>query len=193
MNLRINAKTTWFKVEIKMKIKIIAVLLLHAFAFNVFVKAQAQKVTVISGATVIDGTLRTPLKNAVILIEGNRIKQVGAKNKIKLPRNAEIIDAAGKFVIPGLADMHIHPGGSFLSGNVGAQMLASGFTTVFLPSGPSLENITELRNLSRRDDSKMPRVFGVGPGFTVKDSHAAAPRYGTFYSRNSRPSAYKGA
>ncbi|HLM61208.1 MAG TPA: amidohydrolase family protein [Pyrinomonadaceae bacterium] len=163
-----------------MKFKIIAILLLHAFTCNVVVKAQSPKVTVISGATVIDGTLRTPLKNAVILIEGNRIKQVRAKNKIKLPQNAEIIDASGKFVIPGLADMHIHPGSSFLRDNVGGQMLASGFTTVFLPSGPSLDNIAELRNLSRRDDSKMPRVFAVGPGFTVKDSHAAAPRYGTF-------------
>lgn len=163
-----------------MKIKIISVLLISAFALNAFVQAQSPKVIVISGATVIDGTQRKPIENAVIVIEGNRIKQVGAKNKIKLPQNAEIIDAAGKFVIPDLADMHIHPGSSFLSGNVGAQMLASGFTTVFLPSGPSLENINELRNLSRRDDSKMPRVFGVGPGFTVKDSHAAAPRYGTF-------------
>lgn len=163
-----------------MNFKVIAVLLLLACASNVFVKAQSPKFTVISGATVIDGTNRAPVKNAVIVIEGNRIRQVGAKNKIKLPQNAEIIGAARKFVIPGLADMHIHTGGSFLRGNLGAQMLASGFTTVFLPLGPSMENIAELKNFSRRDDSKMPRVFAVGPGFTVKDSHASAPRYGTF-------------
>ncbi|MCU1291108.1 MAG: hypothetical protein JWN60_3337 [Acidobacteria bacterium] len=162
-----------------MKFKIIAVLLIHAFAFNAVVEAQSTKVAVISGATVIDGTLRKPIKNAVIVIEGNRIRQVGAKNKIKLPRNARVIDAAGKFVIPGLADMHIHPGSSFLRGNSGAQMLASGFTTVFLPSGPSLNDTAELKKLSSRDDSKMPRVFGVGPAFTVKGSHASAPSFGS--------------
>jgi len=164
-----------------MKFKFIAILLIHAFALNVFVKAQTPKITVISGASVIDGTERKPIKNAVIVIEGNRIREVGAKNKIKLPKNTEIIDAAGKFVIPGLADMHIHAGRDFfLREGGGARMLAAGFTTVFNPSGPRLDTVAEVQNVSRRDDSKMPRVFGVGPGFTVKGSHAAAPSYGTF-------------
>ena len=146
---------------------------------------KAQTVLVISGATVIDGTERKPIKNAVIVIEGNRIRQVGAKNKIKLPKDAQVIDAAGKFAIPGLADMHIHTGRDFfLRDNSGARMLAAGFTTVFIPSGPSLDSIAEVQNVSRRDDSKMPRVFAVGPGFTVKDSHAAAPRYGTVLLEN---------
>lgn len=170
-----------------MKFKIIAVLLLSTFAFNALVKAQSPKITVISGATVIDGTLRKPIKNAVIVIEGNRIKQVGAKNKIKLPKNAEITDATGKFVIPGLADMHIHPGNGFLlSGSGGAssfkknfaQMLAWGFTTVLSQSGPGLEDTVELQNFGSRDDSMMPRFFGVGRAFTVKGGHAS--RLGTF-------------
>jgi imidazolonepropionase-like amidohydrolase len=164
-----------------MKIKVVSILLLLAFAFDAAIKAQAPKIVAISGATVIDGTTRKPIKNAVIVIEGNRIKQVGAKNKIKLPKNARVIDAAGKFVIPGLADMHIHLGRDFLlRDNGGAQLLASGFTTVFIPAGPSLDSVSEVQKVSRRDDSKMPRVFAVGLGFTVKDSHASAPGYGTF-------------
>lgn len=163
-----------------MKLKIIAVLVLYVFALNAFVKAQSPKVTVITGATVIDGTGHKPIKNAVIVIEGNRIKQVGAKNKIKFPKDARVIDAAGKFVIPGLADMHIHAGRDFfLRSNGGAGLLASGFTTVFIPSGTSLDSVAEVKDVSRRDDSKMPRVFAVGPAFTVKGSHASAPSYGT--------------
>ncbi len=105
-----------------MKFKTIAVLLLLAFAFNVFVKAQTPKIIAISGATVIDGTGRNPIRNAVIVIEGNRIRQIGAKDKIKLPKNAQMIDATGKFVIPGLADMHIHSGRDFFWRNYcGAQ------------------------------------------------------------------------
>lgn len=169
-----------------MKIKITTILLFLAFIPEISVKAQSQTITAITNATVIDGAQRKPIKNAVIVIEGNRIKQVGAKNKIKLPQNARVIDAAGKFVIPGLADMHIHPGpGYFLSRpsvrrNIKtdyAQMLAWGFTTVFSPSGPGLEDFAELKALGSRDDSMMPRFFGVGVGFSVKDGHAA--RLGT--------------
>lgn len=170
-----------------MRIKVVSILLLLAFAFDVTVTAQAPKIVAISGATVIYGTKNASIRNAVILIEGNRITRVGAKNKIKLPKNAEIIDAAGKFVIPGLADMHIHPGnGFFLRGQGGApnfkkdlaQMLAWGFTTVFSPSGPGLDGITELKNFANRDNSLMPRFFGVGPGFTVKGGHAST--FGTY-------------
>lgn len=170
-----------------MKIKVVSILLFLAFAFNAFVKAQAPKIVAISGATVINGTKSVPIKNAVILIEGNRIRQIGAKNKIKLPKNAEIIDATGKFVIPGLADMHIHPGNGFSLPSSGgasdfkknfAQMLAWGFTTILSPAGPGLKDTVELQNFGNRDDSMMPRFFGVGPAFTVKGGHAS--RLGTF-------------
>ena len=78
-----------------MKIKLIAILLFHAIVFNAFTEGQTPKVTVISGGTVIDGTQRKPIENAVIVIEGSRIRQVGAKGKIRLPRDAQLIDAAG--------------------------------------------------------------------------------------------------
>ncbi|HEV2668704.1 MAG TPA: hypothetical protein VG324_27555, partial [Blastocatellia bacterium] len=68
----------------------------------------AQDVKVITGATLIDGEGPAPLKDAAIVIEGSRIKQVGATDKIEIPKNATVIDARGKFVTPGLADMHNH-------------------------------------------------------------------------------------
>lgn len=166
-----------------MKTVSVIILLIITLVICPIVNVQAQNLVVISGATVIDGTGRAPIKNAVIVIEGNRITRVGAKNKIKLPKNAEIIDAAGKFVIPGLADMHIHPGnGFFLRGSGGssdfkkdfAQILAWGFTTVLSQSGPGLKDTAELQNFGNRDDSMMPRFFGVGPAFTVKGGHASS-------------------
>jgi len=155
------------------------VALLVLFSFCQSVKAQPATRTVIVGATVIDGTGRAPLKNAVIVIEGNRIKEVGAKNKIDWPKNARVIDAAGKYVIPGLADMHIHPGNGFWQSGAAdfkkdyGQMLAWGVTTVFSPLGPGLSDFAELKSLGNRDDAPLPRFFGVGSGFTVKDGHAA--------------------
>ena len=70
--------------------------------------SAAPPALVISGATVIDGTGRAPLKDAAIVIEGNRIAAVGAVRDIAVPRGARIIPAAGRFVIPGLMDSNVH-------------------------------------------------------------------------------------
>jgi imidazolonepropionase-like amidohydrolase len=165
--------------------------LLMALAIVVFttcpiVSAQPQNVVVISGATVIDSTGHDPIGDAVIVIEGNRIKQVGAKNRIKPSKNAQMIDARGKFVIPGLADMHQHLGnGYYLRGQGGpqdaqqnlAQMLAWGFTTIFSPGS---SNFTSLKALANKDDSPMPRFFGTGRVITVKDGHGSAPVFHSY-------------
>src|SRR4029453_6914479 len=49
-----------------------------------------------------------PLKNAVVLIQGNRIVKVGEKSRLKAPPGAEVIDAAGSTLMPGMMDLHIH-------------------------------------------------------------------------------------
>lgn len=63
---------------------------------------------VVEGGTLIDGRGGVPLKNAVIVIEGNKITAVGEKGKVAYPPEAQVISAAGKFVLPGLTDMHVH-------------------------------------------------------------------------------------
>ncbi|MBV9497047.1 MAG: amidohydrolase family protein [Acidobacteria bacterium] len=62
-------------------------------------------VLVLAGATVIDGT-GAPSRKADVVIEGERIVCVAAQ--CPRPKDAEVIDATGKFVIPGLVDMHAH-------------------------------------------------------------------------------------
>ncbi len=56
----------------------------------------------------VDGTGRPALDDATILIEGNKITAVGDRKKIRIPDGAEIIDATGKTVLPGLIDSHTH-------------------------------------------------------------------------------------
>ena len=63
---------------------------------------------VIEGATLIDATGALPRKDAVIVIEGNRITAVGENGKVSYPKGAQIIAAAGKFVLPGFIDLHVH-------------------------------------------------------------------------------------
>ncbi len=60
------------------------------------------------GATVVDGTGARPLPGAVVVIEGGRIRCVGAKEACPIPDGAAVIDAAGKWVTPGLIDAHVH-------------------------------------------------------------------------------------
>ncbi len=63
---------------------------------------------VIQGGTLISGTGEAPVPNAVIVIEGKRITAVGAAGSVSIPSAAEIIQADGKFILPGFADMHVH-------------------------------------------------------------------------------------
>src|SRR5262245_14426661 len=61
----------------------------------------------IVGATVIDGTGSPPMRDAVILIEGERIVSV-TSGVPGVPEGAEVIPADGRYVIPGLMDANVH-------------------------------------------------------------------------------------
>ncbi len=60
------------------------------------------------GGTLIDGYGNQPIKNSVIIIEGETIVKVGRVDNTLIPKNAEIISTEGMSVLPGLWDMHVH-------------------------------------------------------------------------------------
>ena len=69
--------------------------------------ASAQTKALVGG-TLIDGYGGQPIRNSVVLIEGDRIKAVGTRAEVKIPAGAEIISTEGMSVLPGLWDMHVH-------------------------------------------------------------------------------------
>ncbi len=69
--------------------------------------------TAFVGAALIDGTGADPVPNAVVLVQGNRIKAAGPADRVKVPAGAETIDLRGKFILPGFIDCHIHTGYPF--------------------------------------------------------------------------------
>jgi imidazolonepropionase-like amidohydrolase len=71
------------------------------------IPAQAEDI-LISGATLIDGTGRAPVPNSVILIQNGKIARVGSKGAVAVPAGTRVIDATGKFAIPGLMDANVH-------------------------------------------------------------------------------------
>jgi imidazolonepropionase-like amidohydrolase len=69
---------------------------------------QAAPIIIIDHPTIIDGTGAPEIRNGAIVIQGERIQQIGPRGTIKPGPGATVIDATGKFVIPGLIDAHIH-------------------------------------------------------------------------------------
>src|SRR5262245_50464104 len=63
---------------------------------------------VLKNARLIDGTGASPVGSATIVIDGNRITEVTARNQGEFPADSEVIDVAGMTVLPGLIDCHDH-------------------------------------------------------------------------------------
>lgn len=72
------------------------------------VTAQENRLKALVGGTLIDGYGSEPIKNSVVLIEGEKIKAVGTIDNTPIPPNAEVISTEGMSVLPGLWDMHVH-------------------------------------------------------------------------------------
>lgn len=62
----------------------------------------------ITGGTLIDGSGRDPVRNATVLIEGERISAVGPASAVAIPKGAQVLDAAGGTLLPGIIDCHVH-------------------------------------------------------------------------------------
>jgi imidazolonepropionase-like amidohydrolase len=62
----------------------------------------------LTGGRLIDGTGAEPVIDAVIIIDGGKIDQVGPADQVKVPATTKMVDVAGKTILPGLIDAHIH-------------------------------------------------------------------------------------
>src|SRR5579871_1348302 len=90
-----------------LRTKLLGMAALAATAFGLGIDAQAQgqqQVLVIQGGTLIDGNGGAPVQNSVIVITGNRITAVGRAGAVQVPAGATVINAAGKWITPGLID-----------------------------------------------------------------------------------------
>jgi amidohydrolase family protein len=67
-----------------------------------------QKALVLRGLTIIDVTGGPPKPDMTVVIIGAHITDVGEASKVSVPQGGRVIDAGGKFLIPGLWDMHVH-------------------------------------------------------------------------------------
>jgi len=131
--------------------------LLAVVVFHRAGDAQQPSPLVIQGGMLIDGTGRAPLEDAVIVIEGERIKSVGKRGEVAVPRNARVIDVKGKTILPGLIDGHCH-----LLDFMGEIYLHLGITTC-----PDITQNDDEWTLAQRDGTNLgkirgPRIWSTG-------------------------------
>jgi len=137
---------------------------------------------VLNNVTVIDGTGAAPLANAAIVMTDGKISYVGPAAGMKAPKDAKIEDMAGKFVMPGIIDSHVHIGlmhdvtqdeKYFTPENVNAdlkQYAAYGVTSVQV-LGTDKDFVLDLRNQQRKSRPTMSRVFSAGQGAVIKGGY----------------------
>src|SRR4030042_1065791 len=111
-------------------------------------KSEAPKLIAIRAGHLIDGRSPAPIQNAVILIEGEKIKAVGPN--LAIPAGAQIIDLTKSTVLPGLIDCHTHITGE--SGNYYEQIFRKSpidlAVSVHLPARRTLEEgLTTIRDV----------------------------------------------
>jgi imidazolonepropionase-like amidohydrolase len=85
-----------------------AVLLLVAACKTPVRPTPSSDTLVLTHATVIDVAGGPSIQNVAVVVQGNRVAAVEPAGRATLPRDARVVDASGKYVIPGLWDMHAH-------------------------------------------------------------------------------------
>lgn len=110
-----------------------------------------------TGATLIDGTGRPPIVNATIVTGNGKIVAAGPAGSVKIPAGAARIDVKGKYIIPGLWDMHAH----YEQVEWGPIYLAAGVTTV-RDVGNEFEFIKAVRDKVNSGQGLGPHMLNAG-------------------------------
>ena len=118
---------------------------------------------VIQGVTVIDATGKPPQPGMTVVVEQSRIAAIGQSKKLKIPAGSQVVDGRGKFLIPGLWDMHVHdfaywPGGETWSYPL---YLANGVVGVREMWGP--EDANAWRAVHAKYGKPSPSVYVASP------------------------------
>jgi imidazolonepropionase-like amidohydrolase len=159
-------------------------ILVAALALLMPLLAAAADRLIIDHVTVIDGTGAAPQADMAVIVDGDKIAAV-TPSKLAASERGRRIDAGGKYLIPGLMDVHIHLRGAGQASGPGAEQpkagrdeavaalasyLYSGVTTIY-DAGNRKELILPLRADERAGRILSPRIFATGSAITYPGSH----------------------
>ena len=136
------------------------------------------RVTAFVDVTVIPMDRERSLPNQTVVVRGDRIVEIGPASRVKVPAGGVRVDGRGKYLIPGLAEMHAHiPGGQAADSVVERTLflyVSGGITTIRGMLGHPRH--LELRARAARNELVSPTIYAAGPsinGNTVPTPEAA--------------------
>jgi imidazolonepropionase-like amidohydrolase len=119
--------------------------------------ADPRRTVAIVGATLIDGRGGPPVADSVVVVHGERIVAAGSRRSVRVPAGAEVYEARGMTLLPGLIDAHFHIDGD---DGLPALFLSHGVTSLRDP-GQWMEAYDAASGASHR--APVPRLFLTGP------------------------------
>ncbi len=137
------------------------------------------------GARLIDGTERAPIEDSVIVVRDGRIVAVGPRASTPIPDDVEVIEVAGKSIVPGLWDMHAHAAQiewapAYLAAGVTTARDMGGvfaFLTAFRDTIASGRGIGPHLLLAGLVDGDVDNAFGAVTAATPQEGRAVVERY----------------
>jgi imidazolonepropionase-like amidohydrolase len=129
--------------------------------FTLFGACSWPQSLVIKHVKVIDATGRGPEPNMTVIVDGDRIVAVSPSRRTHIPRKAVVVDGTGKFLIPGLWDMHVHGASDDRAPWSHLLFLANGVVGVRDMSGPPDAHAWRATNSSSEDPS--PTIYLGSP------------------------------
>lgn len=175
----------------KFSVHLISFLLITVFTFSTAHADRTSGSVALVGGSVVDIDTGKSLKDAVVLIEADRIIAVGKAKDVAIPEDTEIIDVKGAWLIPGMMNMHVHLG-LILPGKMEAELagetegamalreaeaardtLQAGVTTIRIPGDEGDGGIALMQSINK-GESAGPRIFSSGKYLIITGGHGSA-------------------
>lgn len=142
------------------------IIILPALVFGQDSPNSQKRPLVFRNVTVIDMAGDRPQPNMTVIVSGNRILKAG--KAVKIPKNAEVIQANGKFLIPGLWDMHVH-----IFNQISRRAPNTWYFPLFIAGGVTgvremwtkpedMNRVAEWRKQFSKNDLIAPRIVAAG-------------------------------
>ena len=137
-----------------------------------------EQYTAFTHVNLVPMTDETIVKDQTVLVKGKMIIEIGSSKNIKIPENAIVIDGEDTYLMPGLADMHIHTRPEWVTDYPVSPLnlyLANGVTTIrcFGPGGGFGKYVLRWRDEIKKGRRIGPTIYTCGPILygPVKDPH----------------------
>ena len=143
-------------------------LLIVGLQISESVWAQPGRPTAFLHVNLVPMTAEIIIPDQTVLVEGSRIRAIGPSDRIDIPKNSTIINGSNAYLLPGLADMHMHTDTNWLSGTWPVSpfylYLANGVTSIrcFGPKGRSPDNVLYWRKGTQAGDIIGPTIYACG-------------------------------